>query len=140
MIVAAPQILRRMNDHSRQEDAGFGGRIDLLAIAPDGGLVLIKPKRGRTPHDVIVLAVSDPDHSWQMVTDRGREDRIAAINGIFDVPHDMERGRPVGVCLVTPASHSGRMSSHQAGDRPAPSIRLCVPGAEWPRAASPSPR
>ena len=42
MIVAAPNLL---SDEwmliGRQEDTGFGGRIDLLAIAPDGALVLI---------------------------------------------------------------------------------------------------
>ncbi|EXI71548.1 MAG: hypothetical protein AW07_03610 [Candidatus Accumulibacter sp. SK-11] len=40
MIVAAPKLL---SDEwmliGRQEDTGFGGRIDLLAIAPDGALV-----------------------------------------------------------------------------------------------------
>ena len=41
MIVAAPRIL---SDEwmliGWQEDTGFGGRIDLLAIAPDASLVL----------------------------------------------------------------------------------------------------
>lgn len=58
MIVAAPEIL---SDEwmliGRQENTGFGGRIDLLAIAPDGALVLIEIKRDRTPREVVAQAI-----------------------------------------------------------------------------------
>jgi len=58
MIVAEPKIL---NDDwmliGRQIDTGFSGRLDLLAIAPDGGLILIELKRDRTPRDVIAQAI-----------------------------------------------------------------------------------
>src|SRR5690348_8954309 len=58
MIVAAPRML---SDEwmliGGQEDTGFGGRIDLLAIAPDGSLILIELKRNRTPREVVAQAL-----------------------------------------------------------------------------------
>lgn len=79
MIVAAPRIL---SDEwmliGRQEDTGFGGRIDLLAIAPDGSLVLIELKRDRTPRDVVAQALDYA--SW---VERLRPEDIAAIYGRF---------------------------------------------------------
>src|SRR3990167_8962014 len=41
----------------RQEDTGLGGRVDLLAIAPDGSLVLIELKLNRTPREVVAQAL-----------------------------------------------------------------------------------
>jgi hypothetical protein len=58
MIVAAPGLLAE--DWlliGRQEITGLGGRIDLLAIAPDASLVLIELKRDRTPRDVVAQAI-----------------------------------------------------------------------------------
>ncbi|MEX2157782.1 MAG: nuclease [Dehalococcoidia bacterium] len=75
MIVAAPRML---SDEwmliGRQEDTGFGGRIDLLAIAPDGSLVLIELKRDRTPRDVVAQALD-----YACWVERLRAEDIAAI-------------------------------------------------------------
>ena len=58
MIVARPAILS--DDWmliGRQEITELGGRIDLLAIAPDASIVLIELKRNQTPRDVIAQAI-----------------------------------------------------------------------------------
>jgi len=58
----------------RQVDTGLGGRIDLLAIAPDGSLVLIELKRDRTPRDVVAQTLDYA--SW---VENLRPDQIDAI-------------------------------------------------------------
>ena len=58
MIVAEPSILStEWMLIGRQEITTFGGRLDLLAIAPDGSLVLIELKRDRTPRDIVAQAI-----------------------------------------------------------------------------------
>jgi hypothetical protein len=79
MIVASPRLL---SDEwmliGRQEDTGYGGRIDLLAIAPDGSLVLIELKRDRTPRDVVAQAL---DYAgW---VEKLRAEDIAAVYSRF---------------------------------------------------------
>jgi hypothetical protein len=79
MIIAAPRLL---SDEwmliGRQESTGFGGRIDLLAIAPDGALVLIELKRHRTPREVVAQALDYA--SW---VEKLKADDIAEIYGRF---------------------------------------------------------
>jgi hypothetical protein len=79
MIVAAPRLL---SDEwmiiGRQEDTGLGGRIDLLAIAPDASLVLIELKRDRTPRDVVAQAIDYA--SW---VEKLRAEDISAIYSRF---------------------------------------------------------
>jgi hypothetical protein len=79
MIVAAPRLL---SDEwmliGRQIDTGFGGRVDLLAIAPDGSLVLIELKRNKTPREVVAQSL---DYAgW---VENLRAEDIAAIYGRF---------------------------------------------------------
>jgi hypothetical protein len=79
MIVQAPHLL---SDEwmliGRQEDTGYGGRIDLLALAPDGSLVLIELKRDRTPREVVAQAL---DYAHWM--ERLKPEDIAAIYSRF---------------------------------------------------------
>jgi len=79
MIIAAPCLLsEEWMLIGRQEDTGFGGRIDLLALAPDGSVVLIELKRDRTPREVVAQAL---DYAgW---VERLRAEEIGAIYSRF---------------------------------------------------------
>jgi hypothetical protein len=58
MIVRDPRILSsEWMLIGRQETTPFGGRIDMLAIAPDGSLVLIELKRHRTPREIVAQSL-----------------------------------------------------------------------------------
>ena len=75
MIVREPAILSgEWMLIGRQEPTGLGGRIDLLAIAPDGSLILIEVKRDRTPREVVAQALDYA--SW---IERLSSERIAQI-------------------------------------------------------------
>jgi hypothetical protein len=79
MIVAAPRMLS--DDWmliGRQENTGLGGIIDLLAIAPDGSLVLIELKRDRTPRDVVAQSLDYA--SWM---EKLHAEDVAAIYSRF---------------------------------------------------------
>ena len=85
MIVAAPRIL---SDEwmliGRQERTGSGGIIDLLAVAPDGALVLIELKRDRTPREVVAQAID-----YAVWVEELQAEDIAAIYGRFAPGHDL---------------------------------------------------
>lgn len=58
MIIRDPRILSgEWMLIGRQEATSNGGRLDLLAIAPDGSLVLIELKRDRTPREIVAQAL-----------------------------------------------------------------------------------
>lgn len=71
MIVRDPRILSsEWMLIGRQEVTSHGGRIDLLAIAPDGSLVLIELKRDRTPREVIAQALDYASWVEQLSADK----------------------------------------------------------------------
>ena len=58
MIVQDPRILSaEWMLIGRQEVTSHAGRVDLLAIAPDGALVLIELKKDRTPREIVAQAL-----------------------------------------------------------------------------------
>jgi hypothetical protein len=69
----------------RQENTPHSGRIDLLAIAPDGSLVLIELKRNRTPREIVAQALDYA--SW--VENLGA-DKIAQIYQRFSKGRNLD--------------------------------------------------
>lgn len=85
MIVAAPALLSE--DWlliGQQESTGYGGRIDLLALAPDASLILIELKRDRTPREVVAQALDYA--AW---VEHLEADEIAAIYQRFKPQGDL---------------------------------------------------
>lgn len=71
MIVSDPRILSsEWMLIGRQEITTFGGRIDLMAIAPDGSLVLIELKRDRTPREIVAQALDYASWLQDLTADR----------------------------------------------------------------------
>ena len=71
MIIATPEILSsEWMLIGRQEQTGLGGRIDLLAIAPDASLVLIELKRDRTPREIVAQALDYASWVEKLTTDK----------------------------------------------------------------------
>lgn len=85
MIVAAPRML---SDEwmliGRQVTTSFGGKIDLLAVAPDGSLVLIELKRNQTPREVVAQALD-----YAVWVERLHSEDIAAIYAHFAPDHSL---------------------------------------------------
>jgi RecB family endonuclease NucS len=71
MIVREPSILSsEWMLIGQQEITSHGGRIDLLAIAPDGSLVLIELKRDRTPREIVAQALDYASWVVDLTADR----------------------------------------------------------------------
>ncbi len=87
MIIRRPEILSgQWLLIGQQEHTGFGGRIDLLAIAPDASLVLIELKRDRTPREVVAQALDYA--AW---VDQLTPERIAQIYRRFSGDGDLSQ-------------------------------------------------
>ena len=90
MIVAAPEILsNEWMIIGRQVNTGVCGRIDLLAVAPDGAIILIELKRDRTPREVVGQALDYA--SWLEQLDVQDVARIYSnFSGGRDLAYDFE--------------------------------------------------
>jgi hypothetical protein len=90
MIVAAPDILS--NEWmliGRQVNTGVCGRLDLLAVAPDGAVILIELKRDRTPREVVGQALDYA--SWLEQLDAANIARIYSnFSGGRDLAYDFQ--------------------------------------------------
>ena len=151
MIVAEPRILsEEWMLIGRQEDTGRGGKVDLLAMAPDGSLVLAELKRDRTPREVVAQALDYA--SW--VEDLEPEE-IAAIYARFRPGQSLEAdfqarfGQPLDEETVNKLSSSRRCRiiarcQHRAHHRlPQPpwcrNQRVVLPGLRARRAEAAEP-
>jgi len=86
MIVATPEILSRdWMIIGRQCDTGVSGRIDLLALAPDGTLILIELKRDKTPREVVAQAL---DYATWVAALKAED--ITQIFGRFQPGHSLD--------------------------------------------------
>jgi hypothetical protein len=107
MIVAAPEILsNEWMIIGRQVNTGVCGRIDLVAVAPDGAIILIELKRDRTPREVVGQALDYA--SWLERLDVGDIERMYSnYSGGRDLAYDFQ------VRFGTPLDDDELNASHQ---------------------------
>ena len=85
MIIADPRLLsEEWMIIGQQVDTGLGGIIDLLAIAPDGSLVLIELKRDKTPREVVAQTL---DYAYWV--EKLGDENIASIYKRFSAGKDL---------------------------------------------------
>lgn len=84
MVVAAPGILSDEWMLIGRQVITASGRLDLLAIAPDGALILIELKRDRTPREVVAQALD-----YACWVEQLKADAIVAIYGRFAPGRDL---------------------------------------------------
>jgi hypothetical protein len=104
MIKAAPELLSPDWMLIGSELPAYGGRLDLLAIAPDGSLVLIELKRDRTPREVVAQALDYA--SW---VEKQQPGDVAAIYRTYSEGGDLAAafGARFGRPLVDEDLNSG---------------------------------
>ena len=84
MIVAAPRVISDEWMLIGRQETTVSGRLDLLAMAPDGALILIELKRDRTPREVVAQAL---DYACWVEGLEGND--IAAIYARFAPGRDL---------------------------------------------------
>jgi hypothetical protein len=90
----------------RQVDTVVGGRLELLAVAPDVALVLIELKRDRTPRDVVAQAI---DYASFVETLQAED--IVSIYGRFSPGRDL--GADFQARFGTPLDEEALNATHQ---------------------------
>jgi hypothetical protein len=132
MIVECPAILSsEWMLIGRQEKTSFGGIIDLLAIAPDGSLVIIELKRDKTPREIVAQSLDYA--SW---VEGLAAEKIAQIyerfsnGGNLDAAFKAHFGRPLDEDslnqshqIIIVASELAGSSSRQQRDQRSRSLR-----------------
>lgn len=107
MIIASPSILHdQWMLIGRQRDTGFGGRIDLLAIAPDASLVLIELKRDKSPREVVAQALD-----YATFVEQLKPEDIVAIYEKFAPARDL--ASDFQARFGTPLDEDALNASHQ---------------------------
>lgn len=103
MIAREPRILSsEWMLIGRQEITSHTGRIDLLAIAPDGSLVLIELKRDRKPREIVAQALDYASWVADLTADRRRAASHTPMLSCTSIFMRLPRRLANRYCMVRP--------------------------------------